>query len=598
MDAIVEVLQQLLPKGIVFDSPAIYAEVAKLPVVPLEDIHRHWKTYTTTHKNLHDPTACRLENFWWHVWGSNRRELSGETLARLWEEIASGPTFVPLRGPPNRWEGPPPVKPTRSMHESDTIQPPQTKAPQQQYIQASIPKGTPHNLTPSSARPPPPHPILKKPSGPSSTGPRPTARFADVLDSEGEASQPSAGKNVQGSNKKKVDTRPASSPVAPAKVDKKPTATAKKFVVSTTASKRRPALPRRQSSQSSTGSVTASTTGPTNGPTTGSRDPTSGSKLAANQQGPAPGTKEISPSRKQGGSGLSTHAKGPASSAKAPAKRPTVPSPEKQPAPKSSQQTGSQAGLQNMTPQQTLSPTLKESSGKENSLRSQSGSGDSRPSAKALGKQPETPVGSGKQSSLRKSNQMGSFDGPGPQPSPPRSEPQHAPTNAPSNHQEAETTDERRDSSQQENVQARKELGRKASSSAAPMMVRSRSNNEAKRLSSASFKSASVVGLSSIAVTGGFDFETPKARPAADDMPPLAADQPDIRASSVLDSRLTPTQPSPAPAPPLGRSKSQLTLLLQRERTRIGERTRAGSNSSRRSDSSREDGHQEGKKKG
>lgn len=594
MDAIFEVLQQLLPKGIVFDSPAIYTEVAKLPVVPLEDIHRHWKTYTTTHKKLHDPTACRLENFWWHVWGSNRRELSGETLARLWEEIASGPTFVPLRGPPNRWEGPPLVKPTRSMHESDISQLPQIEEQQQQYIQASIPKGTPNNLTPSSARPPPPHPILKKPSGPSSTGPRPTARFADVPDSEGEASQSSAGKSAQGLNKKKVDTRLASNPVPPAKGDKKPAAAAKKFVVSSTASKRRPALPRRQSSQSSTGSATASTTGSTTGSGTGSRDASSGSKPTVNQQGPAPVTKETSPARKQGSSGLSTHAKEPISSAKAPAKRPIVSSPEKQPTPKSSQHPGSQAGLQITTPQQTLSPTLKESSRKENSPRAQGSSGESRPSAKALGKQPETPVGSGKQSSLRKSNQMGSFDGAGPQSPPPRSAPQSNQTNVPSNRQaEAEMADEKRRSSQEESPQVRKQPGRKASSNAAPTMVRTRSNNESKRLSSASFKSPSVVGLSSIAVTGGFDFETPKARPADDDMPPLAADQPDIRASSMLDSRLTPTQPSPAPAPPLGRSKSQLTLLL--ERTRVGERTRAGSNSSRRSDSSREDVYHEKK---
>lgn len=53
-------------------------------------------------KKLQDPTACRLENFWWHVWGSDRRNLSGETIARLWKDIASGPTFVPLIGPPQR----------------------------------------------------------------------------------------------------------------------------------------------------------------------------------------------------------------------------------------------------------------------------------------------------------------------------------------------------------------------------------------------------------------------------------------------------------------------------------------------------------------
>jgi len=62
--------------------------------------------YTTTYKKLKDPTACRLENFWWHVWGSDRRFLNGSALAKLYEEISVGPTFVPLKGPPNRWEGP------------------------------------------------------------------------------------------------------------------------------------------------------------------------------------------------------------------------------------------------------------------------------------------------------------------------------------------------------------------------------------------------------------------------------------------------------------------------------------------------------------
>lgn len=41
-ESVAEVLAMLLPPGILFDSPHIYAEVAKLPVVPLEDIQRHW----------------------------------------------------------------------------------------------------------------------------------------------------------------------------------------------------------------------------------------------------------------------------------------------------------------------------------------------------------------------------------------------------------------------------------------------------------------------------------------------------------------------------------------------------------------------------
>lgn len=44
--------------------------------------------------------------------------------------------------------------------------------------------------------------------------------------------------------------------------------------------------------------------------------------------------------------------------------------------------------------------------------------------------------------------------------------------------------------------------------------------------------------------------------------------------ASLLESKFAPTQPSAAPAVPLGRTKSQLTLLLEKERERLGERPR------------------------
>jgi hypothetical protein len=63
--------------------------------------------YTTTKRRLLDPTAERLENYWWRIWGSQCRELKGATVARLFALISDGPTFVPLRGPKNRDEGTP-----------------------------------------------------------------------------------------------------------------------------------------------------------------------------------------------------------------------------------------------------------------------------------------------------------------------------------------------------------------------------------------------------------------------------------------------------------------------------------------------------------
>jgi hypothetical protein len=41
-------------------------------------------------------------------------------------------------------------------------------------------------------------------------------------------------------------------------------------------------------------------------------------------------------------------------------------------------------------------------------------------------------------------------------------------------------------------------------------------------------------------------------------------------AASLRDMMFTPTAPSSTPAVPLGRSKSQLTLLLEREKEKLG----------------------------
>ncbi|KAM3501294.1 hypothetical protein MY11210_009393 [Beauveria gryllotalpidicola] len=95
-----------LPKGILTNSSTVYDEVASYSTLPSDKVHQYWHVYTTTNKKLKDPTARRLENFWWHVWGSDRSKLSGPVLARIFQDISLGPTVVPLRGPPNRWEGP------------------------------------------------------------------------------------------------------------------------------------------------------------------------------------------------------------------------------------------------------------------------------------------------------------------------------------------------------------------------------------------------------------------------------------------------------------------------------------------------------------
>lgn len=119
----------ILPKGIVVNTENVYDEIASHKQVPFDRVWQVWRgesvttadrmgipkinqkipfflaVYTITNRKLQDPTARRLENFWWHVMGSDRRLLSGELLAGLYEDISLGSTFIPLKGPSNRWDG-------------------------------------------------------------------------------------------------------------------------------------------------------------------------------------------------------------------------------------------------------------------------------------------------------------------------------------------------------------------------------------------------------------------------------------------------------------------------------------------------------------
>ena len=110
----------------------------------------------------------------------------------------------------------------------------------------------------SSSRPPPPHPILKKPRGPSTSGPRPTARFVSPPGSEDEGADQAEPEPSSSRKKAPPDKDSESQAPSAAKGErKKSTSVAPKkkttFVAST--ARRRPAMPRRQSSQSSSGAT-------------------------------------------------------------------------------------------------------------------------------------------------------------------------------------------------------------------------------------------------------------------------------------------------------------------------------------------------------
>ncbi|KAK1837066.1 hypothetical protein QBC39DRAFT_2695 [Podospora conica] len=196
----------LLPQGMFMNTTEVYEEIASYAVLPPEKLHQYWRVYATVARRIRDPTAYRQENFWRHVWGSHKRFLSGPRLARLFEDFANSPTFVPLRGPRNRYGNlpiPRPRPPQRAatacaqLPTAEGVQPSTTEGTQQptfEGAQSSTTEGeasgqgsdgaTNKSLVPSALRPTPSHTILKTPRRPSTMGTRPKARFASPLDEE------------------------------------------------------------------------------------------------------------------------------------------------------------------------------------------------------------------------------------------------------------------------------------------------------------------------------------------------------------------------------------------------------------------------------
>ncbi|KAI1417374.1 hypothetical protein F5Y13DRAFT_84240 [Hypoxylon sp. FL1857] len=496
----------ILPKGIVFNRTDIYAEIAKYDIVPLEQIHAACHVFSTTSRELVDPTARRLENFWTRVLGGDRRYLPGYVIARLFKSISEEESFVKLRGPPNRYEPPSPDSKAESPPKAQSTPGTSGEGPSEPRS-----KGKAKATKPSSASSTKqPHPILKKPRGPSNSGPRPTARFVSPPGSDDEgndgkdselASSGSTAVNHSG------DSKGSTSSTAKEERRKAVNTTPKKkstAFVASTASRRRPAMPRRVSSQSS-GAVSGSEVGSKEG----------GSSVGSKHSGSQSSVPTI-PEKSGKGATLTLKDGGERLSAKAAGKRPaTRLSPEKSGAPKSG---GSQTGAARARP----------------SVVQDDGTNV---------KQPDSFVYSTNKTSAEDGNRTKASQG---------------------------GTAHRRSDAQE-----------RPRPDVSPLMARSRSDVGASRRSSQDLTGGlapakSLVSPSTTIVSNttaqGTIIEYDE-NPPINEMVANAIQRQEEDAetssrksgSSVLDSRFTPTQPSPTPAVPLGRSKSQLTLLLERQ---------------------------------
>ncbi|KAK4239321.1 hypothetical protein C8A03DRAFT_43012 [Achaetomium macrosporum] len=536
-------MDTMMPMGFVGNTREIYAEVASYPVVPPEKIKQYWTAYTTTFRRLSDPRAFRLENFWFHVWASERlRNLSGPTLAKLFEEFSNGPTLVPLPSPVGRYAGTKTSGP--GQRRTGEHNPEAAQRHRDRSGQGSAPAEIRKAPTPSSSRPPPPHPILKKTRGPSVSGRRPTARFVLPLGSGDEAGQDGGAiptSTAASASEMPPHSRPSSAEqneigvalTAPTAINETPSpqelhestcspaprpvvsqeemrpsstspaTTGRKIVATTAASRKKPVIVRRPSSQSSAGSDSGSRV---TGFVTGSRR--SGSRR------PIP-----TPSQLLGPGSLSPQTRDLGMSAKAAGKRPAKIAASNRSSPQgAAAQVGRDVEEAVVAQEAQPDPGLQRRStwDMRDSITSQEAAQRRQAAVRLVPRaQPSAPVA-------------------------------------------GFVVDQ-------------------TSGYGAPPLLRSHSSNAAvpPRLREPGVavlpsEATSSVATSTATARGQFDSETvtlepfvPEARDIPDRV--LFASQP---SSSVLHPKFTPTPPNPTSPIPFGRSRSELTLLLERAKSR------------------------------
>ncbi|KAI0011355.1 hypothetical protein F4779DRAFT_615596 [Xylariaceae sp. FL0662B] len=488
----------ILPKGIVSNNISIYDQIASYDVLPLEKILGACHVYSTTSRELVDPTARRLENFWTRVLGGDRRYLPGAVIARLFRSISEENSFVKLRGPSNRYEPPSPESQDDPFHGVPAKPKVSVGGPIESRSKGKT-KATPASSTKQAK------PILKKPRGPSHSGPRPTARFVSPPGSDGEEEKfASSGSTTLN---RSVDSRGSGSSTAKEEKKKVTTTTSKKkpgTFVASTASKRRPAMPRRQSSQSS----------PAGGSEVGSKE---GSSSSGSRNAGLQSSASTIPERTSEGMTSETKEVRERLSAKAAGKRPATrpPPPDKPPV--------------------------------------------SRPSLPQASNTPDRPTAVQETSFDVKQPKLAT-DSKGKAPMYDVSQMMAAPGG---------TTHRRSDAQERPRPDV------------APLMNRSMSDIGSQRRSSRDLNHpratpqrliSSTTATVSNTIAQGTIIEYDENYAATEAvMNAMRGQEEDSETSSrrsgssVLDSRFTPTQPSPTPSVPLGRSKSQLTLLLERQ---------------------------------
>ncbi|SLM34795.1 Protein of unknown function DUF1752, fungi [Lasallia pustulata] len=95
-----------LPRGLLTNSEALSGAIERIDYVAIEDIARLWRVYTTNKAVLADDVGRRLENFFWRIWGNGRisSNIRGSQVALLFVSISEGGEIrtTPTQSPQSR----------------------------------------------------------------------------------------------------------------------------------------------------------------------------------------------------------------------------------------------------------------------------------------------------------------------------------------------------------------------------------------------------------------------------------------------------------------------------------------------------------------
>lgn len=415
--------------------------------------------------------------------------------------------------------------------------------------------------TPSSSRPPPPHPILKKSRGPSASGPRPTARFAsppcrnDQNSDGGEARSTTAVVTpsdmppppLPSTSKQKQTVAPAAAvsvtemppPPLPSSAKQKQTV-APATVVSATSTKTKKTLPQL-----------SAVTGPEMRPP----PPTSPLREKANSSGrkvvaaTAVSRRRPVVMRRQSSQSSTGSDTGPRVTGL------VNPSAKQQGNKRQTSTTAQPLGHGSLSPQTGEPEAYVKSTGKRPAKAAASKRSNSRKvSVRTVNQPDEAAVAQNPQTT-----------------SPPR----------------ISTADVKDGFVSQEAARLRRKAVQKPAAVPPPVagfvadtpMVRSSSNEGPYRLREPGVallpsQATSSVAMFTTTARGQFDSETVKPEPAVPeprDIPDRVKFAAQPSSSVLLDLQFRPTPPNPSPPIPFGRSRSELTLLLEREKARKSE---------------------------